>query len=684
MTTDWNKLTVAELRVELRKRSLVQTGKKADLVERLSSYSETGDAEDATAPAGDAQPSEAQPTESPAGPESNAPVSQSTGQQLQEPASTQIEPVVDEPEPSIATELDTAPVATEPGVPAQVEVTATIVYDPPTDTVPPQHRTESTIDMLLDKDEVDNGEIIPIVGEAIQDIQRRKRRSRTPSIDESVVRKRARQGDSDFAAADTEMTSGVESGNFDQGEAAGQGVDQEEAKRGSDQNVKEEDQEKLNHEPEQEVTEETKPSIDLDHLSPPLANDTNLQHPAGDDIAMEDVQERADTPGMDGQTGVEAADYYDAGRDTAHDTAEADRAADERPVVPAMHPATSALYIKNLMRPLRDAVLEDYLVDLAAPPAQQPNPDVIVEFYLDNIKSHAFVQFNSISAASRVRSSLHDQVWPDERNRKALWVDFIPTEKVRDWIDQEQAAGQGRGNFNRFEVIYEPDHEGNMSARLEELGPEAARQSARPPPTGPAASGIPTGPRNSGVEGAPLGPRGSGGRMGPPYRPQGVTQLEEGWKQTSTYPQLLYRPASEELALRRIDNMRSYYTSDKHRDMGKEDEINRYTFESNDSFVDRGREVFIGIRPPHREAERRRGGAPVYGGGRRGPSPRRRGPPPPSSRDVDRYVGGRSSGRDDFTPRSRFNGAPLPTFDGRSDRRGRNGGGGGGGYGRLR
>jgi hypothetical protein len=670
MTTDWNKLTVAELRVELRKRSLVQTGKKADLVERLSSYSETGDAEDATAPADEAQPSEPQPTESPAEPESNAPTSQSTDQQLQEPAPTQIEPAVEEPEPSIATELDVAPVATEPDVPAQVEVTATIVSDPPTDTVPPQPQTESKIDMLLDKDEVDNEKIIPIVGEAIQDIQSRKRRSRTPSIDESVVRKRARQGDSDFAAADTEMTSGVESGNFDQPEAAGQGVDQEEAERVSDQNVMEEDK------------EETKPSIDLEHRSPPQANDTKPQYPADDDTAMEDAQERAGIPGTDGQAGVEAADYYDAGRETAYDTAEADRGADERPVVPAMHPATSALYIKNLMRPLRDAVLEDYLVDLATPPAQQPNPDVIVEFYLDNIKSHAFVQFNSVSAASRVRSSLHDQVWPDERNRKALWVDFIPTEKVRDWIDQEQAAGQGRGNFNRFEVIYEPDHEGNMSARLEELGPEAARQSARPPPTGPAATGIPTGPRGSGIEGAPLGPRGSGGRMGPPYRPQGVTQLEEGWKQTRAYPQLLYRPASEELALRRIDNMRSYYTADKYRDMGKEDEINRYTFESNDSFVDRGREVFIGIRPPHREAERRRGGAPGYGGGRRGPSPRRRGPPPPSSRDVDRYVGGRSSGRDDFTPRSRFNGAPLPTFDGRSDRRGRNGGGGS--YGRLR
>jgi SAP domain-containing ribonucleoprotein len=363
---------------------------------------------------------------------------------------------------------------------------------------------------------------------------------------------------------------------------------------------------------------------------------------------------------------VEAADYDGARKGTHDDAVKADQASDDRYVAPAIHPATPALYIKNLMRPLGNAVLEEYLVDLATPPSQQPNPDVVVEFYVDNIKSHAFVQFDSVSAASRVRSALHDQVWPDERNRKALWVDFIPAEKVGQWIEKEKGAGQGRGNFNRFEVIYEADDEGNTTARLEELGPEAARQNARAPPTGPASSAIPTGPRGFGVEGAPLGPRGNGGRMGPPSGPRGVSQLEEGFKQTQTHPQLLWKPVSEDLAMRRIDNMRSHYTTDRYRDLGKPDEINRYFFENRDQFVDRGKEVFVGIRPPHREAEKRRAAAGGNGAGRRGL--------PPAGRDVDRYVGGRSSGRDDFAPRSRFDGAPLPTFEGRSDRRGRNGG----------
>ena len=46
--------------------------------------------------------------------------------------------------------------------------------------------------------------------------------------------------------------------------------------------------------------------------------------------------------------------------------------------------------------------------------------------------------------------------------------------------------------------------------------------------------------------------------------------------------------------------MRSYYTKDRHRDLGREDEINRYTFQNEDSFVDRGKEFFIGIRPRRR------------------------------------------------------------------------------------
>ncbi len=162
----------------------------------------------------------------------------------------------------------------------------------------------------------------------------------------------------------------------------------------------------------------------------------------------------------------------------------------------------------------------------------------------------------------------------------------------------------------------------------------------------------------------------------PPGQPlQGGVTPQEGFKATRALPSLLYRPASEEVVRRRIDNMRSFYTKDRYRDLGPVEDINRYTFENGDSFVDRGKEVFVGIRPPHRERQMR-------GGGGRPSGPRRGGPPPPPSFRPrgDRYMGGRDNGRGDgFAPRSRLDGAPLPTYEGRSDRRGRNGFGG---YGR--
>src|SRR5690606_34171350 len=109
----------------------------------------------------------------------------------------------------------------------------------------------------------------------------------------------------------------------------------------------------------------------------------------------------------------------------------------DRDVAPAIHPATPALYIANLMRPLRPVDMQTHLIDLATPPRLPLSNDVITLFHLDQIRTHAFVVFASTSAASRVRTLLHDSVWPNESNRKALFVDFIPPEKVQEWIDTE-------------------------------------------------------------------------------------------------------------------------------------------------------------------------------------------------------------------------------------------------------
>ncbi|KAI5463119.1 hypothetical protein BGZ63DRAFT_412787 [Mariannaea sp. PMI_226] len=326
----------------------------------------------------------------------------------------------------------------------------------------------------------------------------------------------------------------------------------------------------------------------------------------------------------------------------------------ERDVVPSVHPATSALYIKNFMRPLRPNDVQAHLVDLATAPSDPLDDGIIVDFYLDQIRTHAFVVFRSTSAASRVRMALHDSVWPNESNRKPLWVDFVPPEKVKDWIEKEESSGRRSGA--RWEVVYEDGPDGEVEAHLESGAASFSRASQRPPPPGPAVSAAdaipPSGPRNYRENGGPpRGPRAD--RAGPPQGPSNPLRSDAGggYQTTQARPTIRYQCVSQDLANRRMEKMRSHYTTDRDRDFGRE--INRYSFDG-DAFVDRGKEIFEGIRPPHRERaiERERRGFGGGGGGGGG-GRRRRGRGHRARRD--RYQPGQGSGpgpsRDDRRPR---------------------------------
>lgn len=379
----------------------------------------------------------------------------------------------------------------------------------------------------------------------------------------------------------------------------------------------------------------------------------------------------------------------------------------ERDVDPAIHPATSALYISGFMRPLKSPDVQAHLAHLANPSGADTGADELEDFFLDQIRTHAFAVFKSVSTASRVRTALHNRVWPDEVNRRPLWVDFVPVEKVREWIETEESQGGSRSSTaKRWAVSYDDSGPGEVVAHLEqddtplraptgpsnrgqERGPDRgpAPPPARPPPRGPASNGPAfngpafngpafngpsfNGPPSNSTNMIPLGPRAQRGFDGPGPLPRpgappgrGGPARNAGGRMGTTsgaYPHITFQLVSDELARERIDDMRSYYTKDSRRSLGKE--INRYTFEDGSRFVDRGAEVFEGIRPPHRERERQfgRGGRGGRGprGGRGGPRFGGRGAPPfpPGS---DRYLPGargRGDGRryDDSPPRHRDN-----------------------------
>lgn len=298
---------------------------------------------------------------------------------------------------------------------------------------------------------------------------------------------------------------------------------------------------------------------------------------------------------------------------------------DDRVVSPAVHPATAALYIRNFMRPLHSGHLQDHLNALARPFGSTGTEEMIREFHLDNIRTHCLVRFVNTSAASRVRSNLHNRVWPDERTRRPLWVDFVPEEKLKNWIDiQRGAASTGRGQpATRWEVVFEEERDG-MKAYLQEVGtgPTGLTGSKLPqlqnlPRQDVTATAAAAAAAGQGVQGAPSGPRSretdprAAAHQAPPStkpvdRGRGFQALDDLFRSTAVKPKLYYLPVSKSIADKRLDKL------DAGRGGGRGgNELRKYTFEDG-LLVDRG--PLYGARG--------RGGHAHGGGGGGGGGPR--------------------------------------------------------------
>ncbi|KAF1847453.1 uncharacterized protein K460DRAFT_363526 [Cucurbitaria berberidis CBS 394.84] len=283
---------------------------------------------------------------------------------------------------------------------------------------------------------------------------------------------------------------------------------------------------------------------------------------------------------------------------------------DDRPTVPALHPVTSALYIRNFMRPLRPEPLRAHLVSLASPPSSSPDSAIVKSLFLDAMKTHALVSFTTTTAASRVRASLHGSIWPPEGNRKELWVDFVPEDQVDDWIKKEEdaivAEKEARASGTsiqpkRFEVIYPESGDGIISAVFQEVGSSAP-------------SNAPRGPRAS-VDMHRLSTQ----QPPTPAAPFADSRqdieasfktLDELFRSTEAKPQLFYLPVSDEISaarLKELDNetSRDWAPGEIRKGRGIKTEMKyKYSFDGEDRIVEVGED-----RGPWSEG---------YGGGRGG------------------------------------------------------------------
>ncbi|KAI1269100.1 hypothetical protein F5Y18DRAFT_176549 [Xylariaceae sp. FL1019] len=559
---DYSKMKVVDLKAELKRLGLPQAGLKAELVERLTTANDEGmgneDSEPSTEEKDDrvtdqepTQPSNPQQGESskPAEPEKSA--TEAEPAPNEQPANETAEGAAqDKPENT------NAPIAAPIAAPQE----ATISETP---SVPPT--------------------------EVIQDIQKRKRRSTSPppSAEESAPKRLRQEGNLDSPAVTTTTLP----------------TDLPSAAHESSSPSKPE-----SHQPTALNVEVDGMQID-DDAKQPLNFESGGSYQVQDSLDIENSHPNGHSITTDlGNTREDAA-FNEEGPLPSNQ--ELTNSPTGPSVEPSVHPATCALYIKNLMRPLRPQALRDYILELATPTNAPIDSSTLVNFYLDNIRTHAFAVFTSVSGASRVRNALHDRVWPDESNRKALWLDFIPPDRVAEWIEMELEPKETLdGGISRWEVSYDRDGYNNVTAYLDSV--DGAQASKRPPtrredspPVHPERrTSIPTGPRiMTGIENAPTGPRNRHSNNAQFMNPSRQERIEPGFIETVAYPRIGFRPVPPDLADRRLEvlaNAKSKYYNES---SGKD--YHRYYFERNTNLVNRGPEIFLGIRPPHREKERR-------------------------------------------------------------------------------
>lgn len=310
-------------------------------------------------------------------------------------------------------------------------------------------------------------------------------------------------------------------------------------------------------------------------------------------------------------------------------------------VEPAIHHATRSLYMKNFKRPFAIALLREHVETIArGSSALPPGENPIVFYNLNALRSHVFVKLFNISIASRVRAEMHGRKFPDDGSpRDDIWADFVPDDKVEEWVDYEQS--RDRRASTKVEVQYSKNDDGVMEATFKEVSIDsrpniagkrdsfAQRQpsyNADPTRVAAIASGTGVHPDRASMLPPPRSPdrrRSSARDLPSPERPRrkdtgiGFAGLDDLFESTSAKPKLYYKLPPQKVIDERLDLIADLYDD---RGAPGVPGMKRYTFEKErgrDAWVDNGPEFGHGRKGQDRllgvSTGRGRGG---YRGGR--------------------------------------------------------------------
>ncbi|KTW28132.1 hypothetical protein T552_01991 [Pneumocystis carinii B80] len=142
------------------------------------------------------------------------------------------------------------------------------------------------------------------------------------------------------------------------------------------------------------------------------------------------------------------------GSNSAHD----DTLNKKEEILEPIHKLTSAVYIRDLTRPLQASQFKSYLLDIIKD-MDEIKDNIFKQFWMNNLKTHAFIVFTNVDHAKIVRDVLHKSIWPYEKGRQPLWVDYVPEDKVDEWINIEEQSPRD----TKWEVIYDMNGVASLS-----------------------------------------------------------------------------------------------------------------------------------------------------------------------------------------------------------------------------